>query len=610
MRSVQGSCALTAGAVCAVAGILLLGTAPVVRAQASGSVVPAAPPAEQAVTPAQVPALWRDLAADLGPTAAACQRLLLGDRDPNGTSCVNPESGTELLARPTGGVGTSLVAVCLAGLPERSSPTADFVWHQTKFKTALETLRAKNQVLLPKALRLASQSEQLARALGGLTAWPQGFAASGTNPGRDWVGYCAGAFDAAVAQQDLAACKAWADELAAAAFALADLHRWVDFLLENHLTAIAFQDRCKALFEACDTPYADKYDATLHPTFFPAGRLTLNGPHNLMEVEHQAEWLFRAPDAYLESATDGAVRVKRAAVAAGPAAVWMPPTLRETFARLREVLSSANQAVWDRAAHSPFHRTYLVNMLYRASRVGVVDELAVVLKRFDHVRPQSDPAALMDVLFYRGGDLGAGILWGDRFHPHLMSAAGALGGSDEQVLLGAQHFTRAVFDGWEHYAKTPTLHEALLQKRLDCIRATDMVGSLYRNAGRAGYYTVRWSAGMTGYTAAAAEVPRSGGPAIVVVDGLESPQTTAELWPHAYTRGPTWPTGYTGIKATVHSAELFTRGLDDYVWVEGYVLRGPHAGTLLRASVPYVPNRPPPGTFRSQIAQSRLLAAR
>jgi len=37
--------------------------------------------------------------------------------------------------------------------------------------------------------------------------------------------------------------------------------------------------------------------------------------------------------------------------------------------------------------------------------------------------------------------------------------------------------------------------------------------------------------------------------------------------------------------------ELYVRGLDNYVWAEGYIIRGPNAGTLVTACVPYLPNR-------------------
>lgn len=550
---------------------------------------------ESPLTGAELAALWKTVATDFGPTVTASQRLLLGKRDPNGDSCVGPELGGTIIAFQDGGVGTHLAAIHLKSIAQRNSPKADFAWHQTRLKPVFEALLATNRVVLEKAVRLATQSEELARALDRLTAWPQGLAACHVNPLPHWLGHCAGRLDGALAQHDLAACKTWANELASATFALADLHRWINILVENQLTALAFQARCKALFEECQEPYGNTYDPKGDMSFFPAGRLTLNGLHNFGEVEHQAEWLFRMPSQYLEL-TGGDAAGAKGEIVSDTAAVWMPPHLRGTFARLRDILTPANQEVWDRAARSPFHRSYLANMLHRAWRVGAIERVAVVLKRFNDAAPHATLNPLMDVLFYRGGDLGAGTVWDDRFDPHLMSAAGTLGGTDEQVLLGAQHFTRAVFGGWEHYGKAKTLREALVEKRLDCLRASDMVGTLYRNAGRAGYYSIRWCAGLAGHTVSAAEVARSGGSAIVIVDGLERPETSTELWPHAYAHGHAWPTGYTGFKANIYAVELYARGLDNYVWAEGFIARGPNAGMLLRAFLPYLPNRTKPQT--------------
>jgi len=564
---------------------------------AAGATTSAATPvdaqaaSESAPGARDVPALWKAVATGLHPLAVESRRFLLGSRDPNGTSCVGPELGNTIVGHRQGGVGTRVGAVYIDSISSRTSPMADFTWHQKTIKPAFDAMLATNRPILSKAVRLASDAEQFARAMDGLTAWPDDLAALGVASHDHWLAYCASRLDGAIGQRDLAACQRWADELAAATFALADLHRWVDLLAQNQLSALAFQAKCRTLFEGCEKPYGDGYDATRHPSDFPAGRLTMNGLHNFLEVEHQAEWLFRVPGEYLRFNAAGASEVKRDALSDAPAAVWMPPNLRRVFADVRSVLSPANQQVWDEAAHRPFHRSYLVNMLYRASRVGTVDALAVVLRRFCRATPQATPAALMDVIFYRGGDLGAGALWDDRFQTYLLAAADALGGSDEQVLLGAQHFTRAVFGGWDNYGKTSTLREALIEKRFDCLRATDMVGSLYRNAGRAGYYSIRWCAGLVGHTVAAAEVPRSGGPAIVIVDGLDRPETAPELWPYAYLRGHAWPAGYTGTTAQLYAVELYARGLDDYVWAEGYIVRGPNAGTLARAPLPYLPNR-------------------
>ena len=33
--------------------------------------------------------------------------------------------------------------------------------------------------------------------------------------------------------------------------------------------------------------------------------------------------------------------------------------------------------------------------------------------------------------------------------------------------------------------------------------------------------------------------------------------------------------------------ELYVRGIDSYVWAQGYIVRGPNAGWLTTASIPY-----------------------
>jgi hypothetical protein len=170
-----------------------------------------------------------------------------------------------------------------------------------------------------------------------------------------------------------------------------------------------------------------------------------------------------------------------------------------------------------------------------------------------------------------------------------MNASAGFSGSNSQVLLAAQRFTRALFGGWQDYDTVVTLREALSTRKMDCIRATDMIGSLYRNAGHTGFFFVRWCAGVGGHSVAAAAVQENGQRKIYIVDGLEDPKNLGDEWPNAYFQGHAWPAGYTGPTADVYATELYVRGLDSYVWVEGYVIRGPHAGNLARAAIPYLP---------------------
>jgi hypothetical protein len=570
---------------------------PAVEISAPAASAAAATPV-QTLTPEQAAVLWRDLAANVNPIMMGSQRMLLGNRDPNGPTCawVRWEGDTVyMVGDRAGGPGTKL-AFLYFGPQRGKTPKPDYVWHQTVFKPALEALLAKNQEAAPDAMRFAEQAEQLAAAIRSWNEWPKNFPVMGLALQSHWAGWCAKGLDDAISRKDLAAAKRWADELAAAAFAVADLHRWTGFLLKNHLAALAFQAQCQELFDTSDDGYPDGYNPNRNITAFPAGRLGTGGMCNYIEVERQAEWLFRVPREYFALKVDGTPVVKDDGLPDVPAALWMPPRLRATYVALRGFLSPGNQAVLDAAAHSPYDRSYLANMLYRIWQADLVPQAGLVLQRFDKARPDATKAALMGVIFYRGGDPGGGAEWGDRYLPQLMNASANFSGSNTEVLLAAQRFTRALFGGWQNYDTVVTLREALTTRKMDCIRATDMIGSLFRDSGHTGFYFVRWCAGVAGHSLAAATVTEGAQRKIYIVDGLEDPENLADEWPNAYFHGHAWPHGYIGTKADIYAAELYVRGIDSYVWVEGYAIRGSNAGNLTRTAIPYLRSRDKDGT--------------
>src|SRR5204863_8069383 len=103
----------------------------------------------------------------------------------------------------------------------------------------------------------------------------------------------------ALVERDVNAIKHWATELATAAFGLDDLHRWLDFLLNNQLLALRFQSQCESLFS--DTERSSQhYDPQSTMSQYPAGILSLNGWGNYYELERQAERLFSMPADRLE----------------------------------------------------------------------------------------------------------------------------------------------------------------------------------------------------------------------------------------------------------------------------------------------------------------------
>jgi len=580
--------------------------APAPAAPSTQTPVPAAPalraPAKAAVVPAPeaLGPLWKDTAGLVAPVQSASRSLLLGTRDPNGASCIEDGETRGLNLNKDGGLGTGTAYLLANTMDVRSSPRAEYQWHQTILRPLLARLREANHPLYARALRVADQADRLAEGLEAVTAWPDSMTHMGLAPPQSWLTYCAWQLDQAAERRDLAAARAWAREFHAAAFALADLHRWVDFLLRNHLDSLDFQAKCSELYLAADTKYETAgrvmYKGIIS---YPGGQLGLSTLYNYMEVERQAEGLFGLPAALRPTADGKVPPFAGHTLPAVPTAVMMPMDVRPVFLRLRDRLSPANRILWDEAALAPFDRSYLANMLFRLSRAKVLEAVETVLGRFEQANPRPTRAALMDVLFYRGGAPYGGRVWADRFDPRLMQVAGTLGGTNEQVLLGAQRYTRAVFECWDNYEQNDTLAQALDEGKFDCIGAADLVGALYRNAGRAGFYNVRWCGGFAGHTLAAAVLRSRARPVVGIVDGLDSPATAPDVWPEAYTDGHAWPRGYPGARPDIYAVELHARGLDNYIWVEGYIVRGPNAGSLDCVQVPHLPPLPAAGEASS-----------
>ena len=531
---------------------------------------------------------WADTAGLFGRVLPKSQHLLLGSRSPNGLSCLTAKPIFGLVMDAEGGAATRTAYLIIGSAPQRSSPLTDYEWQQTTFRAYAEELRWKNREVYPIALRLAEETAALARALAETETWPADLKPVEPVTSDHRIGLWLRRLDETVAHHRLPEARRAAAELASAAFALADLHRWLDLLTTNLLGQLDFQARCRHVFAAFDNAFPDGYHPQPHLSGFPGGRAWHTFSVNLVAVEHQAECLFR-------TAHETPAPPAQDAVDLVPASVWLRPELRPTFVRLRDCLQPGSRAAWDEAAGAPFHHAYLANVLFHVMHNDGEAAVASVLHRYEAIADRVTAEGLMDVVFHRGGDPNGGEVWSDRYHAHLMAAAATLAGTNRQVLLAAQHFTRAAFGGWEHYGKAKTLGLALKEGHFDCINATDMIGALYRNAGRTGFYNILLAGGGGCHAMAAARVDDNGRPAIVAVDGLDTAQLSAARWPDAFFQdGIGWPAGYPRTRYPIRTAELYGRGLETYLWLEGYILRGLHAGHFQVAAVPYLPEHPRP----------------
>jgi hypothetical protein len=556
------------------------GAAPIAWRKSTTAVSQARPEPGQTAAP---PSPLAELASLVERSMRSSRPVLLGSRDPKGPSCVpvvhTGDVGPTLPDSPgdlNGGPGTTFATLYFFDRREIKSPHEDYLWHQTRLKTWFENEAAENEYAGRLAHELAEKAHLFYQAVSQLQEFPADLDPVEFIEDEQWPGYCMAALDKAVAAKDLNEVKHWAGELASAAFSLDDLHRWLGFLVENHLAALEFQQKCESLFLAADE-LKKPYDPQSTISQFPAGVLSLNGKGNYYEVEHQAERLFSMPAERLAEIAENRHLT--------PGSLWVLPGERECFLKLRSALSPENQKVWESAAHEPYQHSYLVNMLFRADHADTDDDLYAVLRRFDAVHPHATSGELMNALMYRGHSF-AGLEWGDRFQPELMKAADEIKSSetDLEAFQDAWKWTNQFYQP-DQYGVTFTLRDALKQKRLDCVRATDMIASIYRNAGRIGLGHVRWCSENGGHSVAAHLSPDGDHITTLLADGLTPPHEP-ELWPECYFHGHAWPPGLEN-NAPPYAAELYLRGIDGYIWAQGYIIRGPNAGTLAAVDIPY-----------------------
>jgi hypothetical protein len=524
-----------------------------------------------------------ELASLVEESMKASRTLLLGSRDPYGPSCVQiSHAGDVRGAMPTnpgdldGGPGTGFATLFYLDRREIKSPLADFQWHQTRLRRYLENNIGRGAGAEEMAQRSAAKAKDFLDAVDAWPSLPTEVTPIHFTRRGDWPSYCLASLDKAIGDGDLAEVRRWAREMAAATFWLEDLLRWRSFLYRHHLAALDFQARCESLFDSADSLQA-KYDPEMTLSQFPAGVLGLNGKSDYFEVERQAERLFSVPADRLADLEHHQHWTS--------SSVWMPPGTRDAFLRLRSVLSPDNQRTWDLAAQTLYEHGYLVNMLFRARKVELVDDLRAVLKRFDAHNPHANTNELMSVLMYRGHSF-AGIEWGDRFRPQLTEVAAKIppGQTDLEAVRAAWEWTHQFYKA-DNYGLTLTLRDALDQRKLDCVRATDMIAAIVRDAGRTRMGHVRWCAATGGHSVAAILGPDEPGSKPLLADALTAPHEP-EVWPDCYFQGHEWPPGFESNQPP-YAMELYTRGIDNYVWTQGYIVQGPNAGWLMTAAIPY-----------------------
>lgn len=533
------------------------------RSSAAGTEHPLgdfSPTPADVLSPLPAASLVVDLDRQWQSVARISRPLLLGSRNVAEGSCISrmerkdlEKIGPRFSVDLDGGPGTTISILLEAGRASIRSATADYAWHQSRLVTHLENQSALHAAALNGADRFFQQTARLVERLEGLEpssngAWPEDLVAALPPADADtWPGLCLARLSSAIERRDLAGARRWAHELSGAAWRIVDLHRWTVFLSENHLEALRFQRLCRGCFEAADrqgTPYV--VGAT--PSSLPAGMLTLHGRDNYLEVERQAEQVFAVSKELLAA-------LQTEQPVAGPA-LLVPPALRPTFLAYVAALGEPNRSMLVQATRTPYETSFLFNSLFRAMQAGTADQQCEVLRRFDRITPRASLERLMGVFVYRGHFF-AGFDWSDRYadtlHAEPLTAPTA---SDAEAFRAACIEARDAFAARSSYGPTLTLRQSLESGVIDCVRATDMALTRYRNDGRSGVGHVRWLTGGAGHTVPVLLSTSDGRRPLLLDPLLDDPQP--EVWPDAYIAGATWPEVLAG-QPPLQGAELYVR---------------------------------------------------
>jgi hypothetical protein len=558
----------------------------------AATVLPAATAASSSPSPSRTGDL-RELASLLDAYMRVGRPVLLGSRNPMENTCVPVVKSGDingwvpgLVGDPDGGAGSRMALFYYLARSKYSKAKQDYVWHQGRLKTYLENQLVSNRPAAALARKLAEKSRQFLERISDCRTWPNDLVPVGVSKNDDWLHYCLKELDRAVASKDLSAVQRWAGELASASFSLDDIHRWFGFLVRNHLAALDFQSQCQEVFDLFDARGA-RYFPGETVCCLPAGFTYFSNLGNFFEIERQAERLFAMPPDLIPVLARNEYLT--------PHSLWVTPRLRRCFLEVQDTLSGENRQTWQKAVRTPYEHAYLLNMLYRTMATESIDELCAALKEFNTVCPRATVAELMGAMMYRGHSFG-GLEWDDRYRPQLLEAANGIRAtdSDQQAFLAAAQWTRDFYRSPSNYGPTQSLREALQRNKLDCIRATDMVGAIFRDAGRARFGNVRWCSETTGHSVAAYMGVENDKAKVLVADPL-MPGNRLEVWPDCYFNAHAWPPGLEK-NPSPYAVELYVRGLDNYVWAEGYIARGPHAGRLISAAIPYLPHHSTAGT--------------
>ena len=350
---------------------------------------------------------------------------------------------------------------------------------------AADEFRVKNRPLMADAERMEKLTATLREALAKHVKLDNPGAFTGT--GIDELSVSLKHLSEAIAAGNVAETRRWSAEAEGAAMRLADLLRWVDLQCEWTHDLAWILERFASCVERSDRGVA----AAGGWKNFMFGRLP--GCSSLMEVTLGDALTCETMLADFLVVSD-VERTVMGKTDASERCFAVTPEERSTFVRMRDALSGKAKDVFAAIPLEPYERTALNSNLARYVREKKTAELTASLRAYAKHHAKPEVRSMMEVVHIAQGAFGSTTSAGDRYHDEMVAWSGKLSGKPDKAAARAHALAHGFYTqgGRRHYrGRLWTIHDAQKAKATDCIRASQMMGSAYANAGYTGLHPVR-----------------------------------------------------------------------------------------------------------------------
>lgn len=304
-----------------------------------------------------------------------------------------------------------------------------------------------------------------------------------TGKGRDELSYCLRKLSAALAAGRVEQARVWAGETHGAVVRLVDLLRWVDLQTEWIVDLAAVFGSFK--------PYFDNSDAVLSKVggwrIFMFGRCPAGQSiqticsKDVLMVEHLLV------DFYTVSRADTVAMGK-----GGDAALLtVTPARRSACRKILAALPARARPIFRKILRTDFELSAFGSNICRYEDEGRLDDLIRSLKRHVANYPDTTVGSMMEIIHIPKGAWCATTTATDRYHPKLIEWAGKVQGKPRKAFLTAHGFAHKLYSRGGYQGSVKTLTDALKNGRMDCIRISQLIGTVYANAGYIGLHPIR-----------------------------------------------------------------------------------------------------------------------